>query len=129
MNTSDKTPDDNFHRPAPATPEEEAEFTLLNYIAHDSYRRKRLKSNQRALCWLCMSTEQRQEARQDALQGLSAGFPSPLTQKQFEVISGGNTSLDSHLAVWRHAELVHKGLREEGIPWALWTNDGVTGGT
>ena len=102
------------------TPEEEAEFTLVNALAFDYYRVAARAEGSIVPCWLCLSERARDDARRQLTVHLRASNPLYLCM-ELEGILG---ELDSPrirglIERWRTAELHFKELREQGNPRAF----------
>lgn len=101
------------------TKEEEAEFTIINCLAHGWLRDEGKKTGTVHPCWLCMSTETRQECRNgfyvqlEAMTQSLTGW-SDVTARKFladlDRKSGGK--LSEQVQAWKQAEIDFKDVRE-----------------
>jgi len=98
---------------AELTPEEEAQFNVLNASAFDLHRRNCRVEEIIPPCWLCMSEEAREEQRQK-VRAYVAQFPL----FNWSYAESDPVVLDK-VAAWRRAEAVFKKLRQEGNPRAF----------
>lgn len=114
----------HFNFPDNLTADERKEFTAVNLIAHNILRDS---SEARQPCWLCMSKEAKQEARQMAADWFNkAGRPlvpvrvsDECSLRQFE-----NQITDAAAPLmqqWIDAEARYKELRAENNPQAFFT--------
>jgi len=113
--------------PENLTAEEQAEFTCVNLIAHNVMRDEAKRKRDEVLpCWLCMSVEARQEARQMAADWYNANarpiVPIDVNHeiglKQFE--RQLEPAAASMMQQWITAEAEFKRLRvEENNPRAF----------
>lgn len=109
--------------PENLTTEEQAEFTPLNFIAHNVLREQ---SSAKQPCWLCMSNEAKQEARQKAVdwfnQNKNPIIPFSLNDPNtIKVLNRDVQAAVGHLIPqWIKAEAEFKRLRvEENNPLAF----------
>jgi len=65
------------------TPEEEAEFTLVNALAFDYYRVAARAEGSIVPCWLCLSERARDDARRQLTVHLRASNPLYLPRIRF----------------------------------------------
>lgn len=105
------------------TPLEEAQFTHLNCVAYDQYRKTASEKGQIPCCWLTMSDEAREAARQDILVTMSRmmGMATRITVGNFDSVM--SPAMTNTLAVmtgrWRGMEETAKRMRDEGNPRAF----------
>lgn len=106
----------NLTFPENLTDEERAEFTAVNFLAHNVLRNQ---STDKQPCWLCMSDEAKQSAREQAVAWFN-GAQQPIipfdarnehSMAQFEKVIEG--SIGHLIQQWVTAEAEYKTLRAE----------------
>jgi hypothetical protein len=101
------------------TEAEEAEFRPVNAVAFDLKRAESKEMGQIPACWLCMSDEAKEAARQRLYEMLSRKIFCPIkTEADWLRFIPDNWG-GPEVARWREAELTFKQLREEGNPRAF----------
>lgn len=105
------------------TPEEEAEFTPLNAVAYDLYRKVCQEKNIITVCWLCISDEIKHEIRDALYKWLDINIPSILPYR-YENASILMDKLDMNDVInkWKEAEIAYKQYRIDGNPKAYFAN-------
>lgn len=100
------------------TAEELQEFTALNCVAFDMYRKDCQDKGVVPPCWLCMSVEAKEEARKNVLDLLSRKYFVPISEANF-VKFVPDSWADQHVKSWKEVELTFKQMREDGNPRAF----------
>lgn len=108
--------------PTVLTPDEEKQFTTLNYLAFDYIRMEAKKKDQIPPCWLCTSEEAKEEARQAVLQKFSSSMMLGVSEKALDrIIDEGclRPTIERYAAEWKKWELDLKAARADGNPRAF----------
>jgi hypothetical protein len=102
----------------PLTPEQESEFTIFNCAVYDMHRKESRETESIPPCWLCMSDNAKQTAKEKfaawfsgavhAIVPMSVADVERRVQREFN----SPVMLDS-VAKWKAAELEYKRLRED----------------
>ncbi len=101
------------------TPEEEAVLTPFNAVAFDMLRAEYAEKNTCPPCWLCMSTEAREEAREKTRFFLQFKVgPLGMSMEDAEALAQRALGGSEVVSRWREAELAFKRMRAEGNPRA-----------
>lgn len=100
------------------TTEELAEFTPLNAAAFDLIRTRAQEKNIVPPCWLCMSDEAKDQARQDLVDYFNTNGHSCTLGNLTQTINHTANSVSPMIESWKQAELSYKAHRESGNPQA-----------
>lgn len=108
----------------PLTPEEEAELNPVNALAFDLVRVKSQKDGTIPPCWLCMSAEAKEEARQAIYDQMQYISPNITGWNEFNVnaVAKNNPQVLGKVNLWKQAEAAMKEQREAGNPHAFFAN-------
>jgi len=101
------------------TIEEEAEFTPLNAVAYDLYRKNCQEKDMIPVCWLCISNQAKDEARDALYEWLGKEVPrtQPYTYETASKLIN-KIETDDMINLWKAAENKYKQYRLDGNPKA-----------
>lgn len=97
----------------PLTTEQEAEFTVFNFLVFDLNRKESIAYPP---CWLCMSKKAKQEAKERFAAWLSSinQVPSLTVEDAEEIVNRRMANvIKESVKLWKTAELEFKRLRED----------------
>jgi hypothetical protein len=101
----------------PLTPEQEAEFTIFNCAVYDLHRTECQQRESIPPCWLCMSDNAKQEAKEKFAAWLSGAMqvvvPFTVEVAERKTNERFGDKLDHAVKAWKSAELEYKRLRED----------------
>lgn len=118
MNEGEVKPEAEVESGAIFTPEEEKEFTLCNAAAFDLIMLKARRTKSIPPCWLCMSEDAKEKARQDLYKMLEGNGVKVASVKEFDERFGSIPQGLEAMGRWKRVELQMKNLRTQGNPRA-----------